>query len=56
MLSDADNQSLLLLSVDATRAKEIIEYTATLPALKLIKRGMFEVAEEGVGGIGGVER
>ena len=39
-VSDADKQSLLLLSVDATRAKEIIEYTATLPALKLIKRGI----------------
>ena len=39
-VSDADRQSLLLLNVDATRAKEIIEYTATLPALKLIKRGI----------------
>jgi hypothetical protein len=39
-VSDADRQSLLLLNVDATRAKEIIEHTATLPALKLIKRGI----------------
>ena len=39
-VSDADKQSLLLLSIDTTRAKEIIEYTATLPALKLIKRGV----------------
>jgi hypothetical protein len=39
-ISDADKQSLLLLTVDAKRGRDIIEKTATLPALKLIKRGI----------------